>query len=128
MGMGHTEILSKAHDLGLKAIEVPITVSYIQGSSKRNPVYQGLDVLLSLVKHLSIRHPLMFYGIPGFVSLLIAVVFWYWTLSIFVAEKTIITNVALIAMATSLVGLILVAIAVILWVLISVVRESREGD
>ena len=43
-----TEILSKAHDLGLKAIEVPITVSYIQGSSKRNPVYQGLDVFFLL--------------------------------------------------------------------------------
>lgn len=125
LGMGaSTEILSKAQTLGLRVMEVPIGVSYAPSALKRNPFYQGLDVILSLVKHLSIRHPLMFYGIPGFASLLIAVGFWYWTFSIFVATRAVITNIALIAVASTVVGLILMAIAVILWVLISVVREG----
>jgi glycosyltransferase involved in cell wall biosynthesis len=125
MGMGaSTEILAKAHYSGLKVIEVPIRVAYSVDSSKRNPAYQGLDVTLSLVKHLSIRHPLMFYGIPGLASLLIAAGSWYMTLSIFETRGTIFTNVALVAVAATVVGLVLVGIAVMLWVLISVIREQ----
>jgi glycosyltransferase involved in cell wall biosynthesis len=125
MGMGASiEILAKAHSSGLKVIEIPTRVSYSTDSSTQNPAYHGLDVMLSLVKHLSIRHPLMFYGIPGLVSFFIAILSWYFTLSIFVSKGTIFTNVALVAVASTVVGLILMAVAVILWVLISVIREK----
>jgi glycosyltransferase involved in cell wall biosynthesis len=124
MGMGaSTEILAKARNLGLKVTEVPIRVSYGPSSSTSNPVYHGLDVVLSTVKHLSIRHPLMFYGIPGLVSFTIAILSWYMTLNISEAKGSVFTNIALVAVASTVVGLILMAVAVILWVLISVIRE-----
>jgi glycosyltransferase involved in cell wall biosynthesis len=124
MGMGaSTEILSRAEEAGLKILEVPIEVSYGEGSSTHNPAYHGLDVLLSTFKTWSIRHPLVVYGFPGAASLLVAVGFWWWTLSLFAETHRVVTNVALIAVATTIVGLILMAIAVILWVMISVVRE-----
>ena len=126
MGMGaDTEILKKARDAGMKIEEVPISVSYQGNTPTHNPVYHGLDVLLSTVKQISIRHPLVFYGIPGFVSLLISAFFWWWTFTSFAEHRTIVTNVAIVAGATAVVGLIMLAIAIILWVLISVVRESR---
>ncbi len=124
MGMGaSTELLSKAKDADLKIAEVPTQVSYDEGSSSSNPIYHALDVVLSMVKHLSIRHPLMFYGFPGLVSSLIAIGFWWWTLSIFVETRRIVTNIALIAVASTVVGLVLLAVAIILWVMVSVVRE-----
>jgi len=124
MGMGaSTEILSRADEAGLRILEVPIEVSYHEESSTHNPAYHGLDVLLSTFKTWSIRHPLVVYGSPGAASLLVAVGFWWWTLSLFAETHRVVTNVALIAVASTIVGLILMAIAVILWVMISVVRE-----
>ncbi|MGD1055579.1 MAG: glycosyltransferase family 2 protein [Nitrososphaerales archaeon] len=127
MGMGaSTEILSRAGEAHLKILEVPVEISYDEGSSTHNPVYHGLDVLLSTVKQLSIKHPLIFYGVPGFASLLVALGFWWWTLSLFEQTHALVTNLALIAVASTVVGLVFMAVAVMLWVLISVVREGRE--
>jgi len=126
-GMGaSTEILLKAKEIGLRVVEVPIKISYdVEKPSTHNPLLHGLDVILSTVKHLSIRRPLVFYGVPGFAALVVALFFWVWTLQIFASTRQIVTNIALIALGATLVGLMLLTTAVILWVLISVVRETK---
>lgn len=125
MGMGaSTELIGKATEAGLKIAEVPIEVSYGEDTSTHNPVYHGLDVVLSTVKHLSIRHPLLFYGVPGTISLAVSLAFWWLTLSVYVAQHKVITNIALAGMASTVVGLILLAVGVILWVMVSVLREG----
>ncbi|MEM2922053.1 MAG: glycosyltransferase family 2 protein [Candidatus Bathyarchaeia archaeon] len=124
MGMGaSTEILLKAYEAGLRVVEVPIKVRYDRGGHSLNPVYHGVDVVLSTVKQWSIRHPLIFYGAPGLASLLVAAYFWFQTLEMFVRTRSVLTNVTLVAVAATLVGLMLMTTAVILWVVISVVRE-----
>ncbi len=125
-GMGaSTEILVKAREAGLRVIEIPVRVDYRGRGSKINPIYHGLDVLLSTLKFISIRHPLLFYGAPGSIALIIALAFWLWTLRIFSETRTISTNIALIALGGTIVGLTLLTTAVILWVLMSVIRESK---
>ena len=124
MGMGaSTEIFLKAHEAGLRVKEVPVKIKYDGNSHNLNPLYQGVDVVLSTVKQWSIRHPLIFFGAPGLLSLVVASVFWFWTLETFVQTREIITNVALIAVATTMVGLMLMTTAVIIWVMVSVIRE-----
>jgi len=126
-GMGaSTEILLKAKDGGLRIMEVPIKINYeMERPSTQNPIYHGVDVVLSTVKHLSMRHPLLFYGTPGLVALSVAIIFWIWTFQIFAETRQVVTNVALVAIGATLVGLMLLTTAVILWVLVSVVREMR---
>jgi len=124
MGMGaSTEIFLKAHEAGLRVKEVPIKVKYDRNSHNLNPLYHGVDVVLSTVKQWSIRHPLVFYGVPGFASLVVASFFWFQTLETFVRTRAVITNVALIAVAATMVGLMLMTTAIILWVMVSVIRE-----
>lgn len=126
MGMSvDTEILKLARDKEMKIVEVPISVSYEGDTSTHNPFIHGLDVFLSSIKQDSIRHPLMFYGIPGLASLVVAAGLWWWTLSFFAKHAILDTNVTLVAAAATMVGAMLMAVAVILWVLISVVRENR---
>jgi len=123
-GMGaSTEILLKAKEKSLHILEVPITINYDEESNTQNPFVHGLDVVLSTVKHLSIRRPLLFYGVPGFLALMLATIFWIWTLQIFAATRQIITNMALIAIGATIVGLMLLTTAILLWVLVSVMRE-----
>jgi len=126
-GMGaSTEILLKAKERGLKVIEVPVKINYnVEKPSTQNPIYHGLDVILSTVKHMSIRRPLLFYGVPGIISMLISLFFWVWILQTFAATRQVITNVALMAVATTIAGLMLLTTAIILWVLVSIVREIR---
>ena len=126
-GMGASvEILMKAKDAGLRMKELSVKVDYdVEEPSSHNPLYHGVDVVMSIVKHLSIRHPLIFYGIPGFLALVVAVFFWVWTLQSFAATRQVITNVALIAIGATIVGLMLLTTSIILWVLVSVIRERE---
>jgi len=125
-GMGaSTETLLKAKEYGLKMKEIPIKINYdVEKPSTHNPIYHGVDVVLSTIKHLSIRHPLLFYGVPGLIALLTAIAFWIWTFQIFAATRQVATNVALVAIGATIVGLMLLTTAVILWVLVSVIREA----
>ncbi len=125
-GMGaSTEILLKAREKGLKIKEIPIKINYdVAQPSTHNPFYHGLDIALSTVKHMSIRHPLLFYGVPGFIALLTAMAFWIWTFQIFATTRQVITNIALVAIGATIIGLMLLTTAVILWVLVSVVKEK----
>ena len=115
-----TEILLKAKEAGLRVVEVPVTIRYGEGSSTHNPLVHGLDVVISIMKHLSIKRPLLFYGLPGFLSLVVALFFWVWVLQIFRVTRGISTNLALIALSATMIGLMLMTTAVILWVLMVV--------
>ena len=124
-GMGiSTEILVKANEEKLKILEVPVKIEYsVERPSKRNPIYHAIVVVLSTVKFMSIRHPLLFYGVPGVLALLVAGFFWLWSLQILATYRQLVTNIVLIAIGATTVGLILTTTAMILWVLVSILRE-----
>ena len=126
-GMGiSTEILLKAGELGLRVAEVPIHVNYSGSSSKHNPLLHGFDVMLNTLKHISLYHPLLFYGIPGLMSVLLSLVFWVITIEEYAINKVILTNIALLGIGTMLVGLMLLTTAIILWVMITLIREQSN--
>ena len=124
-GMGvSTEILLKAHEQGLSIHEVPVNVSYNENSSTHNPIYHSVDVVMNTLKHMSINNPLKFYGVPGLISLGISLIFWIWNIEVFTRTREIITNPVIIAIGTTIVGLMLLTTAIILWVVVSIVREK----
>jgi len=127
-GMGaSTEILIKAREHSLRVSEVPITVTYGENSSKENPVKHGVGVVLSTLKYMSIQRPLMFYGLPGGIALSIGLIFIVWSLQIFSETKALVTNITLIAVGATVIGFVLIATAVILWVVVSMVKENQQS-
>src|ERR1700687_207155 len=60
-----TEILLKISNKGLSVAEVPITVSYDGKTSTEHPVPHGIVVLMNTLKFVSVKHPILFYGLPG---------------------------------------------------------------
>lgn len=126
-GMGvSTEILIKASRKGFKIKEVPITILYEGDTSTHHPVSHGISVMLSTMKFISIEHPLKFYGIPGIFFLALGLVFIVWTIQIFTETRQVITNVALIGLASIIVATMLIMTAVMLFSLVNVVRERRN--
>jgi hypothetical protein len=120
-----SEILYKASELGLKIVEVPVGVEYrVPRPSKRGPVLHALEVLLGMVKHLSMRHPLLFYGLPGVISLLIALVSGLILIHSFNLMRYFSLPLAVIAVGFGLLGTILCSTALLLWILVSLMKES----
>ena len=125
MGMGiSTEILIKSSSKGLKIMEVPITVLYEGGTSTHNPVSHGTSVLISTIKFTSIAHPLKFYGIPSIIFLIIGGTFTYLAIQFYSEVGSLNTNLTVIAAGTTLIGTILLISAILLYSLVSVVREK----
>ncbi len=125
IGMGiSTEILIKASNKGFKITEVPIKILYGDNTSTHNPISHGTSVLISTIKFTSIEHPLKFYGIPSVIFLIIGSVFTYFTVSFYAEIGRLNPNLALLAMGTILIGIVLLISAILLFSLVSVVREK----
>ena len=125
-GMGvSTEILIKANKDKFRIGEIPITILYEGDTSSQNTLSHGTSVILSTMKFISIEHPLKFYGIPGFIFLTIGLFFIVWTLKEFTETRRIITNISLIAIGSTIFGMLLTMTSVLLYSLVSVVRERR---
>jgi glycosyltransferase involved in cell wall biosynthesis len=127
-GMGiSTEILIKASSKGFRIIEVPITILYEGDTSTHNPVSHGASVLLSTIKYTSIEHPLKFYGISALFFLSVGLSFILWTIQIYSDETRIVTNIALVGIGATILGLVLLITAILLYSLVSVVREHSSS-
>jgi len=126
-GMGvSTEILIKANNKKFRIVEVPITILYESDTSTHNAVSHGASVILSTMKFISIEHPLKFYGIPGIIFLVIGLFFVVWTIQEFTATRQIWTNLTLAGIGSTLIGTVLILTSIMLFSLVSVVRERRS--
>ena len=125
-GMGvSTEILIKASSKNLKISEVPIKILYGENSSTHNPVVHGSSVIFSTIKFTSIEHPLKFYGIPSVVFMIIGLSFTYLAVEHYVEIGRLSTNLTIVAAGAVLIGIILLISAILLYSLVSVVRENN---
>ena len=125
-GMGiSTEILIKSSNLGFKIAEVPTEIQYEGDTSSQNPVSHGTGVLLSTLKYISIERPLRFYGIPSFIFFAIGLTFTFFAVQYYAEIGRLNTNLTLIAGGTLLIGVILAVTAILLYSLVSVVREGK---
>ena len=125
-GMGiSTEILIKSSSLGLKIAEVPTEIQYEGETSSQNPVSHGTEVLMSTLKYISIERPLRFYGIPSIIFFVIGLTFTFLSIQYYAEIGRLNTNLIIIAAGTLLIGTILSVTAVLLYSLVSVVREGK---
>ena len=125
-GMGiSTEILIKSSNLGLKIVEVPTEIQYEGDTSTQNPVSHGTEVLMSTLKYISIERPLRFYGIPSAIFFVIGLTFTFLSIQYYAEIGRLSTNLTLVAAGTLLIAIILIVTAILLYSLVSVVREGR---
>jgi len=126
LGMGiSTEILIKASAKNFRISEVPITITYDGDTSTHNPISHGSSVLLSTIKFTSIEHPLKFYGVPSMIFFAIGLFFVYFSAQYYTEIGRLNTNLTLVAAGTMLIAVVLFITSVLLYSLISVVREKN---
>ena len=126
LGMGiSTEILIKASSKNFRITEVPIKILYARDTSTHNPVSHGSSVILSTIKYTSIEHPLKFYGIPSMILFIIGISFTYLAVEYYAEIGRLNTNLTIIAAGTVLIAVVLLITSILLYSLVSVVREKN---
>ncbi len=110
-------IIAKEKKLLVK--EVPINVNYgPEFSSTHNAFSHGVGVLIRVIQFISIKHPLLFYGLAAIALLCVSAFYAHWALDLYSAKKYISTNMILVSVGSGL------ATAVILYT-ISVLLRGR---
>jgi len=128
LGMGiSTEILIKASSKNFRITEVPIKILYAGDTSTHNPVSHGSSVILSTIKYTSIEHPLKFYGIPSMILFIIGISFTYLSAEYYAEIGRLNTNLTIIAAGTVLIAVVLLITSILLYSLVSVVRENNSN-
>ncbi len=126
LGMGiSTEILIKASAKNFRISEVPIKIVYDGDTSTHNPISHGSSVLLSTIKFTSIEHPLKFYGIPSMIFFAIGLFFTYLSAQYYTDIGRLNTNLTLIGAGSILIAVVLLLTGILLYSLVSVVREKN---
>ena len=128
LGMGiSTEILIKASSKNFKIVEVPIKILYSGDTSTHNPISHGSSVILSTIKYTSIEHPLKFYGIPSVIFFIIGLSFTYLSAQYYAEIGRLNTNLTIVAAGTVLIAIVLLITSILLYSLVSVVRENNSN-
>ena len=126
LGMGiSTEILIKASARNFRISEVPIKIIYKGNTSTHNPISHGSSVLFSTIKYTSIEHPLKFYGIPSVILFAIGLFLTYYSVEYYAEIGRLNTNLTLVSAGIMLTAVVLAVTGILLYSLISVVREKN---
>jgi len=126
LGMGiSTEILIKASAKKFRISEVPIKIIYNGDTSTHNPISHGSSVLLSTIKFTSIEHPLKFYGIPSMIFFAIGLFFTFLSIEYYAEFGRLNTNLTVIGAGCTLIAVVLLISSILLYSLVSVVREKN---
>lgn len=123
-----TEILLSAKSKKLSITEVPITINYdVDKSSRHNFLSHGISVLFSVIQFISLRHPLIFYGIPGVSLLIISGYFAYNALELFSTTRFISINLLLLSITATIIGIILLTTGSILFTISVMLTKGKSN-
>jgi len=119
-----TEIIAKVVNKGLKVVEVPIVVSYDGTDSKARAVPHGISVIMSVLKYMSIKHPIAAYGFPGIALILVGTALGVQFLDAYLNQEVVFIGTLLGSIITFLAGTILVTTAILLFSMATLIKDK----
>jgi len=125
MGVG-SEVLIKAKKLSLSIGQVPITVNYDTRKPLRNPLMHGGTVIMTLVKIVAEKHPLVFFGVTGFVLLTGGMVTGSLVINRYNALHELPVGFALITLLFSIVGIFMITSALTLYAIQDSIKRTLQ--
>jgi len=123
MGLNEENLLVSARMMDLNVVEVPVPMIKVKETPIETPVIQ--PQIPEPLKSFFMRKPLLFFGLPGTLCLLLALGFGVWALQVFLSTSYFSTGMVLVISFFALVGLLLVSLSLILWVLASFFEVRR---
>lgn len=124
MNMGASvEILLESGKLGLKIVEVPISIKYDEDSSTQNPVKHGLRVVGSIVRYVEFDHPLLLFGASGAIFIIISAITGTWSYYNYTQSNYLPFGPTILAVISLVTGMLLGVTGLILHAVINAQRR-----
>ncbi len=121
-----SEILLHIKENNLKVGEVPIIARYdLEGTSSQGPVSHGLGVLNQLVKVISYRKPMWFFGLPGLALAIFGLFMGSWAFSEYYITSKFPYLLSMVSGLALIIGLLLITSGLILNSIIILIREKE---
>lgn len=122
-----TEILIRAGAKNLTIKEVPITVNYdVKNGSTHNALSHGFGLLFGVIQYISLKHPLISYGLPGVILLVLSGNFAYGVLDLFSNTRFISINMILLSVSTAIIGIVLLTTGSILFSIAAMLKKRTK--
>lgn len=102
-----------AHELGLRLVEVPITIRY-QDPPKRSVLAHGMNVLNGILHLVGQYRPLLFIGLPGLILLLTGIGLGWIVVERYEQTQTLATGYAIVCVLLSLTGMMMMTTGITL--------------
>jgi glycosyltransferase involved in cell wall biosynthesis len=110
---------------GLRVVEVPISVRYLDGN-KRNPIVHGLQIVDTLVSLVARRRPLLFFSLPGVLLTSAGSLLGLHVALVMKIDGTLLTGSAMVTVLLLVIGLLLAVTGIILHSMGHLVERLRE--
>lgn len=120
-----TEILQKISNHDLTVAEIPITVKYFEKSSSKRTWPHGIQVLMNTLKIISVKHPILSYGIPGIIILITGMILGFNFLDNYLNTNEIFLGSLFGSLVLILIGVVLIATSIILFSLATLMHERK---
>ena len=122
-----SEMLIEAKEKNLRVAEEPIRVRYDVEGSTKGPLSHGFGVVDRLLRIIAVRHPLLFFAVPGIVLFIIGLGFGLQTIDLYNKDRVFYPGPALLTIIFLLMGALAGFAGVILNVMPKAVVRSLNG-
>jgi len=98
-----SEMQFLARDVGLRMVEVPITIHYTD-RPKRSVMLHGMTVLNGILRIIGQHRPLLYFGLPGLVVFVGGLLWGIWVVQIYQKTRTLAAGYAMLSVLFSMLG------------------------
>jgi glycosyltransferase involved in cell wall biosynthesis len=120
-------MISHMSDNGMRITEIAINVEYeVPHKHKKNFFTHGMEVMSNLVGIIGYRRPLISFGIPGLILLVIGLYFALWAFSEFALNKAVYLSYTAIGAVGLVSGLLLINLALILNSVVRLLKKYQK--
>jgi glycosyltransferase involved in cell wall biosynthesis len=123
-----SEQLIKAHEQDLNVAHINITCKYKNlDTSAKGPASHGFSVLSYIIWLIAERRPLLFIAVPGFIMVIIGLVFGYQTIQYYINTGIFLFPYAILVSIFLIIGTLAMFMGLLLNILPHLLRRVKEG-
>lgn len=121
----NAEIIAKAANKGLKLVEVPVVISYDTTDSKTPKIPHVVTIFMNIIKHMSLKHPIFSYGIPGLALVIVGTILGLQFLDAYLNKNLVYIGTLLGSIVTFISGVVMMATSVILYGVANMIKDRQ---
>jgi hypothetical protein len=121
-----SDMIAHFSRLGLSIMEVPISVNYdVPNKHKKHPLTHGVGVLTRLINLIGYRRPLLLFGVPGTLCVIVGLVAGFYAFSEYTTTSKFPFTWSMVSMMFLIMGMLMVIAGLLLNSLLMIMKEHR---